>query len=66
MDGFHLGFPGAPPENVDLAAPGLTELEVAPAMPTHSSALRPHAQLCRDLSANDVQPAVGTVPHFAR
>jgi 7,8-dihydropterin-6-yl-methyl-4-(beta-D-ribofuranosyl)aminobenzene 5'-phosphate synthase len=50
----------------DLTAPGLTELEVATAMPTHSSALRTHVQLCRDLSANYVQPAVGTVLHFAR
>jgi hypothetical protein len=50
----------------DLTAPGLTELEVATAMPTHSSGLRTHVQLCRDLSANYVQPAVGTVLHVAR
>jgi metal-dependent hydrolase (beta-lactamase superfamily II) len=66
MGGFHLGFPGAPTENVGLTAPGLTELEVATAMPTHSSALRTHVQLCRDLSANYAQRAVGTVLHFAR
>jgi 7,8-dihydropterin-6-yl-methyl-4-(beta-D-ribofuranosyl)aminobenzene 5'-phosphate synthase len=64
MGGFHLGFPTTPHENVDLTTQALAELEVATVMPMHCSGLRAHTALSRDMSAQYVQPSVGTVLRF--
>ncbi|MFD5893965.1 MBL fold metallo-hydrolase [Streptomyces sp. NPDC060366] len=66
MGGFHLGFPTTPAENVELTAAAFAELEVATVMPMHCSGLRTHTRLSTDMSANYVQPAVGTVLRFGR
>lgn len=66
MGGFHLGFPTTPAENVDLTAAAFAELEVATVMPMHCSGLRTHTRLSTGMSANYVQPAVGTVLRFGR
>lgn len=64
MGGFHLGFPTTPAENVEHTVAAMAGLGVQTVMPMHCSGLRAHGRFAAEMTANYVQPAVGTVMRF--
>jgi 7,8-dihydropterin-6-yl-methyl-4-(beta-D-ribofuranosyl)aminobenzene 5'-phosphate synthase len=60
MGGFHLGFPGTPPENIAKTVDGLRQLAPRRVVPMHCSGFGCMAQVAEALPDAFVQYSVGT------
>lgn len=60
MGGFHLGFPGTPPEFLDKTVAALKEIQPEFVSPMHCSGLRTLCTVMDELPGSFLQYAVGT------